>query len=59
MDSNFALWLQPGDRLDLAVELIKMRGPLGKFHGLAKVDDKIACEGEISFSLLKDAVPAV
>ncbi len=49
--------VQPGDRFDLAVELIKMRGPLGKFHGLAKVGEKIACEGEISFSLIKDAVP--
>jgi len=54
---KFRTMVQPGDRLDLSVELLKMRGPLGKFHGIAKVDDKTACEGEISFSLIKDVVP--
>jgi 3-hydroxyacyl-[acyl-carrier-protein] dehydratase len=47
--------VQPGDRLDLEVELIKMRGPIGKMRGTAKVGDKIAAEGEISFSILKNS----
>ena len=42
----------PGDRLDLEVELIKMRGPLGKVRCLAKVGDQIAAEGEISFAMI-------
>ena len=54
---KFRSMVVPGDRLDLSVELIKMRGPLGKFHGMAKINDRTACEGEISFSLIKDAVP--
>src|ERR1700733_843555 len=33
---KFRAMVTPGDRLDLSVELIKMRGPLGKFHGIAK-----------------------
>ncbi len=56
---KFRSMVTPGDRLDLSVELLKMRGPLGKFRGIAKINDKIACEGEISFSLIKDAVPTI
>lgn len=44
----------PGDRLDMEVELVKMKGPLGKFRAIARVGDKIACEGEISFALIKN-----
>jgi 3-hydroxyacyl-[acyl-carrier-protein] dehydratase len=43
----------PGDRLDMEVELIKMKGPLGKMRAVAKVGDKLACEGEISFAMVK------
>jgi 3-hydroxyacyl-[acyl-carrier-protein] dehydratase len=43
----------PGDRLDLEIELIKMRGPLGKVRCQARVGDKVSCEGEISFAMLK------
>jgi 3-hydroxyacyl-[acyl-carrier-protein] dehydratase len=52
---KFRTMVQPGDRLDLEVELIKMRGPIGKMRGTAKVGDKIAAEGEISFSILKNS----
>lgn len=50
---KFRAMVTPGDRLDMEVELIKMKGPLGKLRGVAKVGDKIACEGEISFAILK------
>lgn len=49
---KFRTMVEPGDRLDLEVELIKMRGPLGKMRGVAKVEGKVAAEGEISFSIL-------
>jgi 3-hydroxyacyl-[acyl-carrier-protein] dehydratase len=51
---KFRTMVQPGDRLDLEVELIRMRGPLGRMRGVAKVGDKVACEGEISFSMIKN-----
>ena len=41
----------PGDRLDLHIEIIKMRGPIGIGKGTATVDGKVACEGEIMFSI--------
>jgi len=50
---KFRTMVQPGDRLDMEVELIKRRGPLGKAHAVAKVGDKIAAEGEISFAFTK------
>ncbi|MCA9816037.1 MAG: 3-hydroxyacyl-ACP dehydratase FabZ [Cyanobacteriota/Melainabacteria group bacterium] len=49
---KFRTMVEPGDRLDLEVELLKMRGPLGKLRGVARVDGKVAAEGEISFSIL-------
>jgi 3-hydroxyacyl-[acyl-carrier-protein] dehydratase len=52
---KFRTMVQPGDRLDLQVELIRMRGPLGRMRATAKVGDKTACEGEISFSMIKNA----
>lgn len=49
---KFRAMVEPGDRLDMEVELLRMKGPLGKVRACAKVGDKIACEGEISFSIL-------
>lgn len=51
---KFRTMVVPGDRLDMEVELIKMRGPLGKMKCSARVGDKIACEGEISFAMVAD-----
>jgi 3-hydroxyacyl-[acyl-carrier-protein] dehydratase len=53
---KFRTMVQPGDRLDMEVELLKMKGPVGKMKAIAKVGDKVACEGEIMFSLIKNAV---
>ena len=50
---KFRQMVVPGDRLDMEVELIKMKGPIGKLRGVARVGDKIACEGEISFAMIK------
>lgn len=51
---KFRAMVTPGDRLDMEVELLKMRGPLGKMKAIAKVGDKVACEGEISFAMIKN-----
>lgn len=50
---KFRNMVEPGDRLDMEVELLRMRGPLGKLRAKATVDGKIACEGEISFSMIE------
>lgn len=50
---KFRSMATPGDRLDMEVELLKMRGPLGKLRAVAKVGDAIACQGEISFAMIE------
>ncbi len=42
----------PGDKLELYVELLKLKGPIGKFKGEAKVDGQLACEAEVLFALV-------
>lgn len=43
--------VEPGDRLNLSVEIIKMRGPIGVGRGVASVDGKTACVAEILFAI--------
>lgn len=50
---KFRTMVGPGDKLDLEVELIKIKGPLGRMKACARVGDKVACEGEISFAFVK------
>ena len=54
---KFRQMVVPGDRLDMEVELLKIRGPLGRMKGIARVGEKTACEGEITFALLKNELP--
>ena len=39
----------PGDILRLEVEITKLRGRAGLGYGIAYVDDKKVCEGELTF----------
>lgn len=41
----------PGDKLELSVEIIKMKGSIGIGKGIATVDGKKVCEGEIMFAI--------
>jgi 3-hydroxyacyl-[acyl-carrier-protein] dehydratase len=49
---KFRGMVQPGDRLDMEVELLKMKGPIGRLKAIARVGDTVACEGEISFAMI-------
>lgn len=42
----------PGDTLHLELEVIKIRGPVGRGRGTASVDGKIAAAGELMFALV-------
>jgi len=42
----------PGDRLYLTVEILKIKGNVGKVFGKAEVDGKLAASGELMFSLV-------
>ncbi|RRJ62325.1 3-hydroxyacyl-ACP dehydratase FabZ [Paenibacillus oralis] len=41
----------PGDTLRLEVEIIRLKGSIGKGRAVAKVDEKVVAEGEIMFAL--------
>lgn len=49
---RFKRQVVPGDKLELYVELLKLKGPIGKFKGEAKVDGVIAVEGEVLFAIV-------
>ena len=48
---RFKRQVKPGDQLRLEVEMIKLRGPIGKGKAVATVDGEIACEAEITFAI--------
>lgn len=48
---RFRSQVVPGDTLRLEVEIIRLKGSIGKGHAVAKVDDRIVAEGEIMFAL--------
>jgi 3-hydroxyacyl-[acyl-carrier-protein] dehydratase len=50
---RFKKQVKPGDQLRLEVEIIRLRGPIGKGKAVATVDGEVACEAEITFALGK------
>ena len=43
--------VMPGDKLDLEIEITKLKGSIGVGEGRATVDGKIVCQGEIMFAI--------
>ena len=43
--------VRPGDTLELSVEIIKRRGPIGIGKGVAYVNGKKAASGELTFAI--------
>ena len=48
-NAKFRRKVVPGNTLRLEVELTKIRGKAGVGYGIAYVDDKKVCEGELTF----------
>lgn len=51
---RFRRQVVPGDQLLIEVELLKIKGPIGKAAGKVTVDGKLACEGELMFAIGKE-----
>lgn len=43
--------VKPGDTLKLVVEVIRVKGPMGKGKATAYVDEAVVAEGEIMFAI--------
>lgn len=48
-DARFRRSVVPGDQLILEVEVIRLKGNVGKAKGVAKVDNQVAAEAELMF----------
>lgn len=48
---RFREQVKPGDTLTLEVAFTRLKGPIGKGRGVAKVGDKTVAEGELMFAL--------
>ncbi|WP_400162285.1 3-hydroxyacyl-ACP dehydratase FabZ [Brevibacillus sp. TJ4] len=49
---RFKEQVKPCDTLTLEVELTRVRGTIGKGHGRALVDGKVAAEGDLMFAIV-------
>ena len=47
-NARFKKQVRPGDVLELSCELIERRGPIGFGKAVAKVDGKVAAQGELT-----------
>ncbi len=50
-NARFKQQVRPGDVLELECELIRLRGTVGIGKGVARVDGKIAAQGEFTFAI--------
>ena len=49
--AKFKKQVVPGDTLDITVEIIKCKGPIGVGKGTVTVDGKIAAVAELTFAI--------
>ena len=54
-NAKFRRPVVPGDQLRLELEVSKIRGRLGIFHGMAMVDGQLATEADLTFAVVDQA----
>lgn len=50
---RFRAPIVPGDTVRMEVEILKIKGRMGKVHGDAYVDDRLVASGDYMFALMK------
>ncbi len=48
---RFKRQVKPGDQLRLEVEITRIKGPIGKGHGIATVNGEVAAEMDMTFAI--------
>lgn len=48
---RFKSIVRPGDRFDMEVQLLKIKGPIGKSHAVGSVDGKVAVEADLTVAM--------
>jgi len=51
---RFKRQVKPGDQLRLEVEIVRIRGSIGKGKGIATVDGEVAAEMELMYAIEKE-----
>lgn len=54
-NARFKRQVLPGDQLKLEVEFVKLRGIMGKGHGIATVNGELVAEADIMFAIGPEA----
>ena len=52
-NARFKQQVVPGDVLEMEIEMIKVRGPVGIGAAVAKVNGQIACKAELTFAIVQ------
>lgn len=47
-NARFKTIVRPGDRFDMEIELVKLKGPIGKCHAVGSVDGKVVVEADMT-----------
>ena len=50
-NARFKNIVRPGDKFEMEIELLKIKGPVCKAHGIGRVDGKVAVEADMTFAL--------
>jgi len=50
-NARFRKMVVPGDRMDIKVELLKLKRSIGKFTGEITVNEELVCEAEMMFAI--------
>lgn len=48
---RFKAIVRPGDRFDMEVEMVKLKGPIGKCHAVGYVDGKVVVEADMTVAM--------
>lgn len=48
---RFKSIVRPGDKFEMHIELLKLKGPIGKSHAVGYVDGKIAVEADMTVAM--------
>lgn len=47
-NTRFRTIVRPGDRFDMEIELVKLKGPIGKCHAVGSVDGEVVVESDMT-----------
>lgn len=48
---RFKSIVRPGDRFDMEIEMLKLKGPIGKCHAIGYVDGKVVVEADMTVAM--------